>query len=539
MNYPKNSNKEVRSAEYSAKGDMTQIKKILANGKKVDYIAFAVMMLFVATFSFGCGKTEETRPTKVVAGVEDLEGANIGVQLGTTGDIYATDYEGDEAGTKLSRFNKGADAVQALKQGKVDCVLIDEQPALSFVEKNPELKILEEEFALEEYAICIAKENTKLKQQINDALAQLQTEGVVADIISNYIGDDTKGKTPYESPEDVDRSNGTITMATNVGFPPYEYYENGVPVGIDVDLAQAIADKLGMELVITDVEFDSIIISVQSGKADIGVAGMTVTEDRLKNIDFSEPYTTAKQVIIVKGETQEEDLSLKARFHNTFVEDSRWEYIPQGLLNTIIITVCAGLIGIVLGFVIAFIRVAHDRSGEGGVVIAFLNCFAKIYLTVFRGTPVMVQLLITYYVVFAAIKVNPIVAAVIAFGLNSAAYVAEAIRSGIVAIEIGQFEAGRSLGFTYGQTMWNIILPQAIKNSLPAMCNEFISLLKESSIVGYIGLIDLTKAGDIIRSTTFEAMLPLVSVALVYLVIVMIMTAGVNRLERRLKKDAR
>ena len=151
----------------------------------------------------------------------------------------------------------------------------------------------------------------------------------------------------------------------------------------------------------------------------------------------------------------------------------------------------------------------------------------------------MVQLLIMYYVVFGAMKLNPVIAAVIAFGLNSGAYVAEAIRSGIVSIEIGQFEAGRSLGFTYGQTMWYIILPQAIKNSLPAMCNEFISLLKESSIVGYIGLMDLTKAGDVLRSTTFEAMLPLLCVALVYLVIVMIMTAGVNRLERRLKKDAR
>ena len=244
-------------------------------------------------------------------------------------------------------------------------------------------------------------------------------------------------------------------------------------------------------------------------------------------------------MIIVKGEKKEADKSLKARFYNTFVEDNRWEYIPKGLLNTVIITVLAGIIGIVLGFVIAIIRVAHDRSGEGGVLLAFFNWLAKVYLTVFRGTPVMVQLLIMYYVVFGSLKVNPIFAAVIAFGLNSAAYVAEAIRSGIVAIEIGQFEAGRSLGFTYTQTMWNIILPQAIKNSLPAMCNEFISLLKESSIVGYIGLIDLTKSGDIIRSTTFEAMLPLVSVALVYLAIVMVMTAGVNRLERRLKKDAR
>lgn len=151
----------------------------------------------------------------------------------------------------------------------------------------------------------------------------------------------------------------------------------------------------------------------------------------------------------------------------------------------------------------------------------------------------MVQLLIMYYVIFASVNVNAVLVAVLAFGLNSGAYVAEAVRAGIISIPVGQFEAGRSLGFTYTQTMRYVIMPQAVRNALPAMFNEFIALLKESSIVGYIGLIDLTKAGDIIRSGTYSAFLPLITVGLIYLVIVMIMTAGVSRLERRLKKDAR
>ena len=509
-------------------------------GKMYRCFIFAILLISMCMVSVGCGKKQEqTEYVNKVACIDDLPGKNIGVQIGTTGDIYASDYEGDDAGTKITRFNKGTDAVQALKQGKVDCVIIDEQPANTFIAKNTELSILDEEFAVEDYAICIAKENTQLKEQINAALSELQADGTISGIIVNYIGDDTKGKSPYVSPENVNRGNGTLTMATNVAFPPYEYYENGKATGIDVDMAQAIADKLGMELVVDDMEFDSIIIAVQSGKADIGVAGMTVTEDRLKNIDFSESYTTAKQVVIVKDKQAAKTTNLKDKIYNTFIEDNRWQYIPKGLLNTVIITFFAGVIGIVLGFVLAIIRVAHDRSGEGGAVLMVCNTLAKIYLTVFRGTPVVAQLLIMYYVVFANVKVNPIFAAVLAFGLNSGAYVAEAIRAGIISIEIGQFEAGRSLGFTYAQTMWNIILPQAVKNSLPAMCNEFISLLKESSIVGYVGLMDLMKAGDIIRSNTYEAMIPLCSVALVYLVIVMIMTAGVNRLERRLKKDAR
>lgn len=507
--------------------------------QKKSYFLLGIIALLCMLAVTGCGTQDSAAQKTSITCVDDLEGKNIGVQIGTTGDIYASDYEGDEAGTTVTRYNKGADAVQALKQGKVDCVIIDEQPAIAFTEKNTELSILEEEFALEDYAICVSKENTELKEQINAALATLQENGTLANIISNYIGDDTKGKTPYESPADVTRENGTLTMATNVGFPPYEYYEDGVATGIDVDMAQAIADELGMELVITDMEFDSIIIAVQSGKADIGVAGMTVTEDRLKNIDFTDSYTTAKQVIIVNQGSDETGTSLKDKFYQIFIEKDRWQYIPKGLLNTLIITICAGIIGIVFGFLFAVIRTAHDRNEEKSIGIRILNALVKVYLTIFRGTPMMVQLLIMYYVIFSDINVDPLLTAVIAFGMNSTAYVAEAVRAGIMSIDFGQFEAGRSLGFTYGQTMWHIIMPQAVKNALPAMCNEFIALLKESSIVGYIGLMDLTKAGDIIRSNTYEAMLPLFAVALVYLVIVMIMTAGVGRLERRLKKDAR
>ena len=235
-----------------------------------------------------------------ISSVDDLPGKKIGVQLGTTGDIYASDYEGDEAGTVIERYNKGNDAVLALKQGKVDCVIIDSQPAAKFVEKNDDLMILEEDFALEEYAIAVSKDNHELTEAINGALAELKEEGTLDQIVGNYIGDETKGTQPYVSPEDVDRSNGKLVMATNAAFEPYEYYNGTTIVGIDAEMAQAICDKLGYELEIQDIEFDAIINAVQSGKADIGVAGMTVTEDRLKSIDFTDPYTTATQVIIVR-----------------------------------------------------------------------------------------------------------------------------------------------------------------------------------------------------------------------------------------------
>ena len=230
---------------------------------------------------------------------DDLKNATIGVQLGTTGDIEASEYEKD--GATVKRYSKGSEAIQALLAGQIDCVIIDSQPAQKFVENADGLKILDEPFVEEEYAICLKKGNDELLDKINGALEELKEDGTVDDIMNNYIGDNI-GETPYESPEDVDRSNGTLIMATNAEFEPYEYREGDTIVGIDADIAQAICDKLGYELEIDDMEFDAILAAVQSGKADFGAAGMTVTEDRLESVDFTDTYANASQVIIVKAD---------------------------------------------------------------------------------------------------------------------------------------------------------------------------------------------------------------------------------------------
>lgn len=496
--------------------------------------ALILCLIFLLTITTGCEKktvSDEVKPLRV-NNADELEGSVIGVQLGTTGDIYASDYEGDSSGTRIERYNKGNDAIQALKQDKVDAVIIDEEPALAFAAANPELVILEEDFANEDYAICVSKTNQELTASINQALDRLSADGTLHSIKINYTGtDEEKGNFPYTK-KDIDRPNGTLIVATNATFPPYEYYANGEITGFDIDIMQAICDELGMELVIEDMEFDSIISAVSSGKADAGAAGMTVTEDRLKNIDFTNSYTKAKQVIVVKDPNVViEKRSFVDKFKQNFVEDNRWIYLVKGLGNTLIITICAAIIGIILGFIVAIIRSWHDK--HGGLLIA--NFICRLYLTIIRGTPAMVQLLIIYYVIFAQVSVNKIVAAIIAFGINSGAYVAEIVRSGIMSIDIGQEEAGRSLGLSFSQTMVHIIMPQAFKNILPALANEFIVLIKETSISGYIGLADLTKGGDIIRSITYEPLLPLLAIACIYLFLVVILTAGVNRLERRLR----
>ena len=198
-------------------------------------------------------------------------------------------------------------------------------------------------------------------------------------------------------------------------------------------------------------------------------------------------------------------MSLKERFILNFVSDDRWKYLVNGLKVTMIVAFFAALLGIVIGFLLAIIRATHDKEGK----LKVLNFIAHIYITIIRGTPVVVQLLIIYFVVFGSVNVSKVLVAVLAFGLNSGAYVAEIFRSGIMSIDQGQFEAGRSIGMTYIQTMRHIIIPQAFKNVLPALGNEFIVLMKETSVSGYIALQDLTKGGDIIRSRTYDAFMPL------------------------------
>ena len=224
-----------------------------------------------------------------------------------------------------------------------------------------------------------------------------------------------------------------------------------------------------------------------------------------------------------------------AKFYANFIKDDRWLGLVTGLKVTIIVTLEALLLGVLIGFLIAIIRSYHDKTGK----FKILDILCRVYLTVIRGTPTMIQILIMYLVVFGASSLDSIIIGGIAFGINSVAYVAEIIRSGIMSIPAGQTEAGRSLGLSYRQTMWLIIVPQAFKNVLPALVNEMIVLIKETAIIGYIGEQDLTKAAMIIQSRTFDAFMPLLAAAIIYLALVMLLTFFMNKLERRLRTNER
>lgn len=251
-------------------------------------------------------------------------------------------------------------------------------------------------------------------------------------------------------------------------------------------------------------------------------------------------FNNIKDFIVTKA------IEFKDEFVLNFIEGNRYKWILQGLGNTLKITAIALLMGLAIGMIVAAVRSTYDKNIEtykknGGFlyfVMWIINAICRVYLAVIRGTPVVVQLLIMYFVVFASSR-NGLLVAMIAFGINSGAYVAEIFRGGIMSIDNGQFEAGRSLGFNYFQTMIYIIIPQVIKSVLPTLCNEFIVLIKETSVAGYVGIMDLTKAGDMIRGRTFSAFMPLIAVALIYLAVVLLLTALVSMLERRLRRSER
>ena len=226
---------------------------------------------------------------------------------------------------------------------------------------------------------------------------------------------------------------------------------------------------------------------------------------------------------------------IKQDLYLNFIKDDRYMWLLGGLKTTLIITAFAVVIGIIIGFFVAIVRSAHDKTGS----FKILNAICRVYLTVIRGTPAMIQLLIMNFVIFGSVSMNKIIVGGLAFGINSGAYVAEIVRSGIMSIDQGQMEAGRSLGLNYSQTMRLIIIPQAFKAVLPALVNEFIVLIKETSIIGYIGMMDLTKGAMLIQSRTYNAFWPLLAAAAIYLALVMILTFGMNKLERRLRTNER
>ncbi|MGE5180290.1 MAG: ABC transporter permease subunit [Bacteroidota bacterium] len=475
---------------------------------------------------------------------KDLAAGRVGVLLGSAHEAWA--LKNLPKATVL-QYKTFADLVLAVRTGKVDGALFDADPLRDLVRRDRELGILGGPLFSFDCGVGFSSGADDLRGRFNSFLAELRRNGVYDDMVHRWIVEGATDMPAIRSPH----TRGILTAGvSDVGLPFVAMRENRL-VGFDVELAERFAAHLGRELRLANMDFGSLVAAVSTGKADLIASSIYITPEREEQIDFSEPYyrmdtlVLARKANIASGgvdaaaggsgaaagdggsiprATTPSFLSrIVDSFEANLLREGRYRLILDGLRTTALISVLATLLGTLLGALVCFMRMSR-RS--------LLHVPAKVYISILRGTPVLVLLMLVFYVVFASVNISPVLVAVIAFGLNFAAYVAEIFRSGIEGIDRGQTEAGLSLGFTRVATFAYIVLPQTVQRILPVYKGEFISLVKMTSIVGYIAVQDLTKASDIIRSRTFDAFFPLVMVAILYFAISWLLLQGLGYLER-------
>ncbi|EIC19479.1 ABC transporter permease subunit [Thiorhodovibrio frisius] len=476
----------------------------------------------------------------------DLSKGRLAVFNGTAQDIFVTKAFPQ---AQILRFNSQADFVLAVKTGKVDAAITDANAIREIVKANPDLAVLADDFYSTAIAAAFAKGNNELRERFDRFLTAARADGTLASIQRRWLIDQPETVVMADIPKAS--SGETISVGTSylIGLP-FVSQAAGEPIGHDIEILQRFAAQEGLALNIIPMEFDAMIASLAVGKIDMIMARLSVTDERKAKVDFSIPYDEERSAALVLKErlgppSAQQSAStpgarspsstatnqppsgvddLLASMHANFVLEQRWKLILSGLWVTVVISVASTLVGTLLGAFICWLRMSPQTV---------LRLLGSGYIFLIRGLPVLLLLMLIFYVAFASINIDPILVAIIAFGMNFAAYVSEMFRTGIKGVEHGQTEAGIAMGFTRVQTFLYIVMPQAVRRILPVYRGEFISMVKMTSIVGYIGVQDLTKAGDIIRSRTFEAFLPLIMVAAVYFLIIWVLGLVLDDIDRR------
>ena len=442
--------------------------------------------------------------------LDDLKDKRIGVLTGSAGDN--SDRQRFPR-AQIFNMNNIVDATAALGSNKIDAVVFERTSLQDIAKHNPELELIDEPVQLLDVAIAIKKDNSLLLNSVNQAITELESKGTLDDMKKRWFVD---GDLPVMPELDSPASQEILRVGTEALMPPFEFVTGSNEVsGFDIELAQRIGQALGKEVEIINMNFSALIPALQSGKIDLAISCFNVTEERKQEVDFSRPYHISDTAVMVKKTGSISQLSnifnnIKNSFYNNIIMEQRYLLIVDGLKTTAVISLFSVIFGTLLGALICLMRMAKNR---------ILGAIARVYISILRGTPVLVLLMLIFYVVFASVNIDAAVVAVLAFGMNFAAYVSEMFRTSILSIDKGQKEAGIAGGFTALQTFAHIIMPQAIRQVLPVYKGEFISMVKMTSVVGYIAVQDLTKASDIIRSRTFDAFFPLVMVAVLYFII--------------------
>lgn len=462
-----------------------------------------------------------------ITSIDEISDCTVGV---VTGSIYDQLSLETFPNIEVAYLNTVADLPQSLMGGQVDCIVLD-QPMIRFMSnEEPAIYMVEELLDTADYAygFQLTEEGDYLRNQMDEFLTQIKADGTLAEIDEKWFGTDESKKTIDYS--GMTGENGTLRLAVDATAQPFSYVANGEVVGYDVDLAAMFCIAYGYQLEVDSMDFGAIITSLCSGAYELAAGCITVTEERKESIYFSVPnYEGGVAVAFYDDTYLEEDggflESIKDSFDKTFIKEERWKLFAEGIGITVLISVVSAIIGTILGFGVCLMRRSAYKIPRG---------IAKGYIRLLQGTPTVVLLMILYYIVFQNIGMDAVVVAMIGFGLNFAAYVSEMIRTGIDAVDGGQVEAAKAIGFTKVQTFTKIVLPQAARHFLPVYKGEFIAMVKMTSIVGYIAIQDLTKMSDIVRSRTYEAFFPLIATAVIYFILSYILTVVLDLIQIKL-----
>ena len=453
-------------------------------------------------------------------------GIRLGVQTGASYDTFCREHFPQ---SDISYYTAVPDMILQVKTGALDGFPIDEVSACELLKTVDGITYLPE--LLDELDICMAlpknDDGIRLQSQLNDFLARIKEDGTLRAVQEAWMTNDTEHQvTDYQALEAV---NGTIRLATESAYPPFDYIRDGDIVGIDVDLLTRFCREAGYGLEIIDMSLDALIPSLGT-RADVAANGITYSDERAEKVLFTDPYSSEKTVMMVRCPTEKADFftRLKNSFVSTFIRENRWQLLAKGLWTTIRISLLSAVLGTVLGFGICMLRRRNNSIGRA---------VTTAYIRLLQGTPIVVLLMILYYVIFTDDSVSGMAVAVVAFTLNFAAYVSEMMRTGIDAVPAGQMEAALAMGYTRTSAFFRIVMPQAALHFLPVYKGEVVSLIKSTSVVGYIAVQDLTKMSDIIRSRTYDALFPLLTTAVIYFAVAALLGYLVSRIEVKLQPD--
>lgn len=496
-----------------------------------------MVVLLAALLLVGCADTE--KPT--ISSVADLNdpGIRIGVATGAASDFAAREVAPE---AEFVDFIMIPDGCAALIAGSIDAFVLDEAILSYYAAYNPEAVLMEENLGVPtEFCVGMAPEDTELCEQINEIIAQLREDGTLEEMEQRWIHSADGEMPELQAPQSP---VGTLRMMTEGMLEPFNYVgDGGAIVGFDVELGQRIAYALGMDLDVQAVNFDALIPSLEAGKCDVIISGLNATPERSGTVLFSDCYVETDVGILVladryggavSGDGGEDEsgfwATLSRKFTATFVTEQRWKLIANGLWVTVEIAVLSLALATLWGGAL----LAMERSGSG-----FLRGFSAVFQIIVSGTPVLIVLMVLYYIVFKSVNVSDVLVAVLGFGLYNGAGLSGVFRTGIDSVDKGQWEAAAALGFRPFAVFKKIVLPQAVQRVFGLYKGEFVSLMKATSVVGYITIQDLTRAGDIIRTRTYDAFFPIIATAVIYFAATWVFTALLGLVELRLDPKKR